>query len=106
MTGASIDRRYYELCALSELKEECSPFRRHLGEGPTPVQKLQRLRCLRHECGANRIESYMVATMDLGAARQLVEASILRCQIKDSAHRFFHVDAGTPVSSYHSSEFF
>ncbi len=26
MTGASIDRRYYELCALSELKEECSPF--------------------------------------------------------------------------------
>ncbi len=42
MTDAGIDRRYYELCALSELKNSLRSGR-HLGAGFTPVQGLRGL---------------------------------------------------------------
>ncbi|WP_407204795.1 hypothetical protein [Enterobacter hormaechei] len=41
MTDTGIDRRYYELCALSELKN--AALRRHLGARLAPVQGLRGL---------------------------------------------------------------
>jgi hypothetical protein len=41
MTDTGIDRRYYELCALSV--EERAALRRHLGAGLAPVQGLRGL---------------------------------------------------------------